>query len=185
MPTTRRSPRRRVLLLNRLEDRAPGQIAFAFHLTRSRSRTGAIRSYAFLGDWARHRQALLDDERRPGDQFGGEPGPAEHRFDGGDPRSPEPSATYNESANPERPAHEDTPTPLRADTPPNIDDDVAGVSERPNSEWTKGRLYDMARRFELAGRSKLNKADLLDAVVAEWERRRSAGDAGPNTSASG
>lgn len=36
--------------------------------------------------------------------------------------------------------------------------------ESPLEEWTKGELYDLARELDIAGRSKMNKGELLAAV---------------------
>lgn len=63
-----------------------------------------------------------------------------------------------------------------SETPDGTEENHANSSapraqRRPSDEWTKGRLYELARDYDLTGRSKLNKADLLEAVVAEWDRR--------------
>lgn len=147
--------RRRVILINRVENRAPGRVAFVVHRTRSGSRRRVAASYRLLAEWLRQREAVLAHENLD-DQA---PGTGDS-IDSPEPAGPETSDSRTDAS----------------ETPDSTEENHANASppraqRRPSDEWTKGRLYELARNYDLTGRSKLNKADLLEAVVAEWDRR--------------
>lgn len=164
-----RPTRRRVVLLNRMENRSPGRVAYIVHRSRTRSRTGAASTYRLLADFIRRRQQHLasgypagagsidstEEPSTPTDDgvdrsaSGVVPDGASEQVDRGDDRSSE-------------------------DTESRTDENGMSTDETdgPTDEWTKGRLYELAREFDIEGRSKLNKADLLDVVREEWDQRQ-------------
>lgn len=78
------------------------------------------------------------------------------------------------------------PAPSDTDTDTDVDSDVAASQDarlaevaRPDDSWTKGRIYELAQSLEIEGRSKLNKADLLDAVLDVLDERELDGPREP------
>ncbi len=150
--------RRRVVLINRVENRAPGRVAFVVHRTRAGSRRRAAMSYRLLAEWLRRRETMLahenpehHDEKAPG---------TGDSIDSPEPADPETSDSRTDAS--------ETPDSTEEN---HVNSSAPRAQRRPSDEWTKGRLYELARNYDLTGRSKLNKADLLEAVVAEWDRR--------------
>ncbi len=149
----RRPARRRVVLVNRVEDRAPGRAAYVLHRGRALSRARSLAAYLALARWAEQRRRQLAEEQR--DATGASDDPdidLTGSGSGGSGTGAEP-ATTETAAPPESPTSgEETP-------------------EEPSEEWTKGRLYELARELDIPGRSKLDKAALLDAVRDAWRGR--------------
>lgn len=158
------TPRRRVVYLNRFEDRSPGRVAFAVHRSRSRTRHQTLRTYRVLSQWLERREAMLA---------------AEARRMRTDPFEDNETVSTNDTFGSDDSNGGGDEPPVGASSHSSGDKEVTGDapddhSERPSDEWTKGQLYELARDYELAGRSKLDKADLLDAVLDEWNQRHSS-----------
>lgn len=161
--TTRTSPRRRAAYLNRLEDKAPGRVAFVVYKTRGQTSQRSRRAYQLLSEWSERRQKLLDAENGGGHDAGSRSSEADDEFGNAGEGSTDAGPTDARSDH-----EESTIADSSVDT-----DGPSPDAERPSDDWTKGRLYELARTYELSGRSKLNKADLLDAVLEEWDERNS------------
>lgn len=126
-----RGPRLRVITLNRIENRAPGRVAYVLYRGRRQSRRRATDLYRALQRWAADRQDQLELD-------------GDRRFQGVATESDEGRAS---------PEPADQQDPERAQEPAD-----------PTEEWTKGELYERARELDIEGRSKMNKAELLDAL---------------------
>lgn len=79
---------------------------------------------------------------------------------------------------PRRGAGTDTSDEIDAAEPVEPDPGDAVADGRPDDSWTKGEIYELARELDIEGRSKLNKADLLEIVLGTLEQRN-----GPSSSA--
>ena len=145
----------RVLIVDRVEDRIPGRAAFVMHRGRTVGRLRTIDGMRLLEAWARRRAERLSDQRTPdpGIDLRDEASAAEDAevgsTDGGGSRNEASQDAY-----------------------------LAEVA-RPDESWTKGRIYELARELELEGRSKLDKAELLEAVLEVLDEREDL--AGPET----
>lgn len=150
--------RRRIVMFDSIENRTPGRMAYVVHRSRSRSRSQAMRSYLALHRWAQRRHRLLLQEL---EGVGRDADDASEAFETSD-------STTDEAA------------PAAKTSTSDSDGGQSGAAgsqlgERPDETWTKGRIYELARRMELDGRSKLNKADLLDAVQRLYDSRVAPG----------
>ena len=147
-----RRPTRVVLFTNRLEDRIPGRAAYVLHRSRTAGRTRTIDGMRLLEEWARRRAERLADDspviRRRSDVDHADPNDA-------DPESSD-TAPASDSHDSDAAASEDA--------------HLAEVA-RPDDSWTKGRIYELAQALDVEGRSKMNKADLLDAVLDAIDER--------------
>lgn len=129
------TPRRRILLIDRVENRAPGRVAFLVHRSRSLTRQQAAIAYRLLERWAEQRNQQLEAEAQRTAE-GTDVADDNRSSDGTDPT--------------DGPGHEDQETPSRRG--------------EPSEDWTKGELYERARELDIDGRSSMNKAELLEAV---------------------
>lgn len=155
------TPRRRVVVLNRVEDRSPGRVAFVVHRSRNASRTGSDAMYRLLARWAAARRAQLEAERRHADDR------TEADAD---------ASTEEADAKTDR-SYEATDN---SQTGASAEESEPNESE-PNENWTKGRLYELARELDIDGRSKMNKAELLEAVRETHSTPEQSGDRSPES----
>ncbi len=124
----------------------PGRVAFVVHRGRTIGRRRTIGGMRLLEDWARRRAERLAADRPEAGSS------AEIDLtDGADGRT------------------------QRAGTDPaanaSSDDERLAEVATPDESWTKGRIYELAQTLDLEGRSKLNKADLLEAVLDALDER--------------
>lgn len=133
---SRSAPRRRVVVLNRVEDRVSGRVAFVIHRGRRQSRLQAEMLYRSLEEWAAIRQQRLQDD----DPHGGAD-------------EVDRDATDDVVDGPER----------QNSSEPAVTGEVSDRQE-PTEDWTKGELYERARELEIDGRSRMNKAELLEEI---------------------
>ncbi|MEQ8842965.1 MAG: hypothetical protein RIB98_18460 [Acidimicrobiales bacterium] len=140
-----RRPARLVLYTNRLEDRIPGRAAFVVHRGRTIGRTRTLDGMRLLEEWARRRAERLAAN-----------GPATERSSDID---------LTDRADGDSGADDEVTADAASD------DERLAETATPDDSWTKGRIYELARSLDLEGRSKLNKADLLEAVLDELDER--------------
>ncbi len=161
----RRGPvRRRLALVNRVEDQLPGRAAFVMNLTRIR--VAQLRTNDPDDSNNAKSSSTPAEATRATTGVDAKDGRGEPRRVGGIyPHTGEVAA--NEATGSGRAASGTT----TADTTTVSDDQPADdpeAHEQPSAyeEWTKGELYDRARELDLHGRSKLNKKELIEALKA-------------------
>lgn len=150
-------PRRRIVFVNRLEDRTPGRVAFVVHRGRRVSRTRSLDVYRRLHRWARLRHARLvaellasaDSANQRADRDAVAAAPGQERAGEG-----QGSVAAADSTDQQDDAGSD-----------DLREPEENADETPNESWTKGRLYELAREMDIDGRSKLNKAELLETIL--------------------
>ena len=145
--TDRLAPRA-VFVVDRVENAVPGRLAFVVHRGRTVGRSRSIVGLRFLEEWARRRAERF---ARAAAERGDRPRLPDIDLtdDASVPSYSSPSVSAPEASADARLAHE----------------------ARPDESSTKGRIYELARELDLEGRSKLDKADLLEAVLNELDAR--------------
>lgn len=137
-----------VFVVDRVENAVPGRLAFVVHRGRTVGRSCSIVGMRLLEERVRRRAERF---ARAAAERGDRPRLPEIDLTDGvsDPSNSSPSVPAPEASTDGRLAHE----------------------ARPDESWTKGRIYEVARKLDLEGRSKLDKAELLEAVLDELDAR--------------